>query len=92
MKLDKMATKVNLLNTVSHGPNIKAIRNDFYSKFLEKSDVVEFAIDLLGHDEVFGLINILYDDLTEPIPSNYKLFKLLIKLEHMVLFDLCIKR
>lgn len=79
---------------VDEGPKVplKAIRDKFYTKFLEKSDVIEIAIELLEHDDVFELIHILYDDLTEPIPSNYRLFKLLVKTEHMSLFDLCLKK
>ena len=83
------------MNQITKDPlkvSIKNRRENFYSKYLEKSDVIEISIDLLEPNEVFDLIGILYDDLTEPTPSNYKLFKLLVKMEHMILFDMCIKR
>jgi hypothetical protein len=70
--------------------NSKAAKQDrqqFYTKFLEKSDAIFISFSLVSSDSTFELISILYDDLTTPLPSNYELFKLLIKNEQMVLFD-----
>ncbi|CAI2382176.1 unnamed protein product [Moneuplotes crassus] len=88
-----MTSKMGKIN--SGGPKVgaaKAVRENFYTKYLERSDVIEIAIDLLDQEDVIKLIYVLYDDFGEPTPDNYKLFKLLIQTEHMELFELCIQR
>lgn len=65
----------------------KQDREKFYTKFLEKSDVIFISLNLVSSDSTFELIKTLYDDLITPLPSNYELFKLLIENEQMVLFD-----
>jgi hypothetical protein len=75
--------KVKKMFAINRKKSIEEKRSEFYTKFLEKTDVIEHALTIINHDKVFHLINVLYDNLTEPISSNYNIFKLLVKQEQM---------
>lgn len=79
----RMTKKMSSMLAIKTKKSIKQKRDEFYTKFLEKSDMVEHAISMINKDKVFHLINVLYDNLNEPISSNYNLFKLLVKQEQM---------
>jgi len=76
---------------LGNSKSYKEKREEMYTKFLEKSDVVQMSFDIVSWQDTFDLIRLLYDDLTAPLNSNYELFQLLIKNEQMVLFDQLLK-
>ena len=65
--------------------------SNFFTKFLEKQDIIDLSFKWVDTDGSLELIFVLYDDLSMPLPSNYELFKLLIKREQMSLFDKVLK-
>lgn len=65
--------------------------SNFFTKFLEKQDIIDLSFKCVDTEGSLELIFVLYDDLSLPLPSNYELFKLLIKREQMNLFDKVLK-
>lgn len=63
----RMTRKMSSMMAIKTRKSIKQKRDEFYTKFLEKSDLVELAISMINKDKVFHLINVLYDNLNEPI-------------------------
>ena len=86
--------KISSLNKKksADGGATNKLKMAFYTKFLEKVDIIEIVLQVFDdEDEIFDIINFLYPKLCAPIQSNLSLFKLLITQEHTELFDKLIK-
>lgn len=65
---------------------------EFFTKFLEKQDVIEVCFNKIKDDDkIFEIIQFLYDDIFIPTQVNEELFKLIIKYEKMNIFDLVLE-
>ena len=66
--------------------------DEFFTKFLEKQDVIEICFKDVKDDEtILQIIQFLYDNLFIPTQANEELFKLLIRYEKNEYFWSCFR-
>ena len=88
----RLKRKISSLMFLNRSDSHQQHMEEFFTKFLEKHDVIEIWFSKLDDDKIFQVIQFLYDNIFIPTQVNEELFKLLIKYEKMNIYDLVLEQ